>query len=69
MGGFGVANFYLGYTGKAVAQLLLTLIGWIAFGLGPIAAALWGLIEGIMILCSNQGDPLHRDGKGVELLD
>ena len=29
LGTLGVHNFYLGYTGKAVAQLLLTLIGWI----------------------------------------
>mgnify|MGYP002146302640 CR=1 FL=1 len=28
-GSLGVHNFYLGNTGKAVAQLLLTLIGWI----------------------------------------
>ena len=29
LGGLGVHNFYLGNTGKAVAQLLLTLVGWI----------------------------------------
>ena len=37
----------------AVAQLLLTLVGWILLGLGPIAAAIWGFVEGIIILCSN----------------
>ena len=41
LGGLGVHNFYLGNTGKAVAQLLLTLVGWILLGLGPIAAAIW----------------------------
>ena len=35
LGTLGVHNFYLGYTGKAVAQLLLTLIGWIIL-IGPI---------------------------------
>ncbi len=69
LGCFGVGNFYLGFTGKAVAQLLLTLLGWIVLGLGPIAASIWGLIEGIMILCSHPGQPAHRDAKGVELTD
>lgn len=32
LGSLGVHNFYLGYTGKAVAQLLLTLIGGWACG-------------------------------------
>ena len=50
LGSLGVHNFYLGYTSKAVTQLLLTLVGWILCGLGPIAAWIWGLIEGIMIL-------------------
>lgn len=30
-GAYGVHNFYLGYTGKAVAQLILTIIGFITF--------------------------------------
>ena len=28
LGSFGVHNFYLGYTGKAVAQLLITLLSF-----------------------------------------
>ena len=50
LGSLGVHNFYLGFTGKAVAQLLLTLVGWILCGIGPIVAGIWGLIEGILIL-------------------
>ena len=46
-GGFGVHNFILGYTGKAVAQLLITLLSF--FSLYPVSA-LWGLLEGILIL-------------------
>lgn len=69
LGSLGVHNFYLGYTSKAVAQLLLTCVGWIFFGLGPAAAAIWSLIEAILILCSNYGSPWHRDGRGVELRD
>ncbi len=69
LGAFGVHNFYLGYTGKAVAQLLLTLLGWILLGLGPIAAYIWGLVEGILIISSSYGSNWHRDGQGMELRD
>ena len=57
LGGWGVHNFYLGYTGKATAQIVLTF----CFGIG----AIWGLIEGIMILCGK----ISTDAKGVPLKD
>ena len=69
LGALGVHNFYLGYTGKAVAQLLLTLVGWVLFGLGPVVAWVWGLIESILILCSTYGSNWHRDAKGFGLSD
>ena len=55
LGGFGIHRFYLGYGGIGAAQLVLTIIGWltICFVVGivlVIAAWLWGLIEGILIL-------------------
>lgn len=68
LGCFGVHNFYLGNTGKAVAQLLLTVIGWILI-IGPAVAGIWGLVEGILILCSHYGSQWHRDAHGVELQD
>src|SRR5215218_1174928 len=43
LGGFGVHNFYLGNTNKAIIQIVVTLV---TCGIGSI----WGLIEGIMIL-------------------
>ncbi len=61
-GCFGVHNFYLGYTGKAVAQLLITLLS--CFILSPISA-IWGLIEGIMILTGS----INTDAKGMPLGD
>ena len=61
-------NFYLGYTGKAVAQLLLTLIGWIIL-IGPIISGIWALIEAVLLLCSSYGSNWHRDGRGQELQD
>lgn len=69
LGALGVHNFYLGFTGKAVAQLLLTLIGWMLFGLGLVVAWIWGFVEGILILCSTYGSNWHRDAKGIELSD
>lgn len=56
-GGFGVHNFYLGYTSKAVIQIVVT---FVTCGIG----SLWGFIEGIMILCGSiktdaQGRPLR----------
>lgn len=65
LGCFGVHNFYLGYTGKAIGQLCLTLIGWILCGLGPIIAGVWGLVEGILILTGS----ISVDADGNELSD
>lgn len=65
LGYLGIHNFYLGYNSKAVAQLLLTVVGWIFFGLGPIAASVWGLIEGIEILSGY----IKTDANGVPLVD
>ena len=47
LGAFGVHNFYLGYTGKAVAQLLISVL---SCGVLAVASEIWGLVEGIQIL-------------------
>ncbi len=65
IGCWGVHNFYLGNTGKGVAQLLLGTVGCLACGLGLLASSIWGLIEGIMILCES----INTDGKGQPLKD
>lgn len=62
LGGLGVHNFYLGNTGKAVAQLLITCLS--CGILGPISA-IWGFIEGILILCGN----ITTDANGNTLSD
>ena len=62
LGGFGVHNFYLGYTGKAIAQLLITLL---TCGFGAFVSSIWGLIEGILILTGS----INVDGNGVPLKD
>lgn len=60
LGSLGIHNFYLGYTGKGVAQLLLTLLGWVVFMLGPIVAGIWALVEFIMILTRSYPDRWGR---------
>jgi len=62
LGGLGIHNFYLGYTGKAVTQLLITIL---TCGLGSFISGIWGLIEGIMILT----DSIKTDAKGNPLND
>lgn len=47
LGCLGVHNFYLGYTTKGIIQLVITLG---TFGAGAFVSAIWGLVEGIMIL-------------------
>lgn len=63
LGYLGVHNFYLGYTEKAVCQLVLTMVGWCFFGLGPAISFTWGFIEGILILTGS----IHTDASGKEL--
>lgn len=58
LGGWGIHNFYLGNTSRAVIQLILTLV---TCG----AASLWGFIEGILILCGN----INTDSQGRPLKD
>ena len=65
LGWIGVHNFYLGYTGKAVAQLLLGTIGLCFFGIGAIVSGVWGLVEGIFIFTGK----IDRDAKGIPLSD
>lgn len=68
LGGFGVHNFYLGYTTKAVIQLVGSILGIILscifIGIFVVMGmSIWGLIEGIMILCGK----IDKDAKGTPL--
>jgi TM2 domain-containing membrane protein YozV/ribosomal protein L40E len=55
LGGLGIHNFYLGYTGKAVAQLVLLVLGFATLGITSIIAGIWGFVEGILILTGSIG--------------
>lgn len=62
LGGFGVHNFYLGYTGKAVAQLLITVLSCCMLS---FVSSIWGFIEGILILSGN----INKDADGNDLVE
>lgn len=72
LGQFGVHNFYLGYTTKAIIQVSVSAVGYLlsicTFGLSclaPLGISVWGLIEGIMILAGS----IDKDGNGNPLKD
>ena len=70
LGTFGVHNFYLGYTGKAITQLVLTIVGYIlccvVVGVFLVIGIwIWSLVEAIMILTGK----INVDGKGNPLAD
>jgi TM2 domain-containing membrane protein YozV len=61
LGGLGVHNFYLGFIGKGLAQLLISVLslGFLAF-----ISGIWGLIEGILILTGS----IDKDAAGNPLV-
>ncbi|WP_346926147.1 TM2 domain-containing protein [uncultured Arthrobacter sp.] len=64
LGGLGIHRFYLGFTKIAVIQLILTLVlGALTFGI----VALWGVVEGIMIIAGSSH--FRVDAQGVPLRD
>jgi TM2 domain-containing membrane protein YozV len=58
LGGLGLHRFYLGYVGIGIVQIIVTLVT-----LG--AGALWGMIEGILILAGS----INKDAQGQPLRD
>ena len=73
LGSLGVHNFYLGHTGKAVGQLVGTIVGYVllivVIGIFIIAGiSIWALIEGILILSARPGSyPWGVDARGIPL--
>lgn len=70
LGCFGVHNFYLGYTAKAVTQLVLTIVGLllscIVIGVFLVMGIwIWALVEGVMILTGK----IDKDANGIPLTD
>jgi TM2 domain-containing membrane protein YozV len=65
VGALGIHRFYLGYNAIGAAQLILALLGLLTCGITSIAAAIWGLIEGILILTGS----INTDAAGQPLAD
>ncbi|QQM68259.1 TM2 domain-containing protein [Actinomyces weissii] len=65
LGTFGIHNFYLGQTGKGVAQLLITVL---SCGFLAVVSSIWGLVEGVLILTATPGSqPWGVDADGYPL--
>lgn len=68
LGSLGIHRFYLGFTTIGIIQILMSTVGAVfTFGLSAIAAGIWGLIEGIMILVGSE--QFRRDAQGIPLKD
>lgn len=65
LGAFGVHRFYLGYNTIAIIQLVLGVAGILTCGLTTLASAIWGIIDGVMILTGS----IATDANGVPLRD
>ena len=65
IGTLGIHNFYLGYTGKGLIQLLGSLL---SCGFLALPIAIWAFVEGILILTARPGEPPWGvDAEGVPL--
>jgi len=53
VGTLGIHNFYLGHTGRGIAQLLITVL---TFGIGALITWPWSLIELIMMATGSLHD-------------
>lgn len=60
IGSLGVHNFYLGYTKRAVTQLLLTLL---SCGALSVISGVWALVEGIFYLTGHENYTTDADGR------
>ncbi len=58
LGGLGIHNFYLGNSGRAIAQIIVSVF---TCGIG----CFWGIIEGILILTGK----IDTDADGNPLVD
>lgn len=62
LGVLGIHNFYLGNSGKAIAQILLSTVGSIII-VGPIVSLIWSLVETVQLLTES----IDRDANGYKI--
>jgi TM2 domain-containing membrane protein YozV/RNA polymerase subunit RPABC4/transcription elongation factor Spt4 len=65
VGWLGIHRFYLGYNTIGIIQLVLGVLGFLTCGVTTLVAAIWGLVEGILILTGS----INRDALGQPLRD
>lgn len=63
LGVFGIHNFYLGNTGKAIAQVLIATVGSLFLGIGFVAAYVWATVEAVLLLIES----IDRDADGYKI--
>ena len=56
LGTLGIHQFYMGKTGIGVLMLLMTLLGILTCGLTAAAAAIWALVDVILIFTGTTRD-------------
>lgn len=56
LGAIGIHKFYLDDTKNAVIRIIVSLVGSLLFGLGPVAMSVVGLIEGILYLTKEDSE-------------
>lgn len=64
LGPLGIHNFYLGNNNKALAQLLICMIGSLLAGIGLVVSWTWALIEAVMIFTEKS----DMDANGYKLM-
>ncbi|MAO45980.1 MAG: hypothetical protein CL823_02410 [Crocinitomicaceae bacterium] len=59
LGGFGVHNFYAGYTGRGIAQLMIFFFGWLLIFIPNLLVTIWIIVEIITV---------NKDSNGVQMI-
>ena len=70
LGTFGIHNFYLGYTTKAIIQLVLTIVGYMTMCLIigffiVLGVEIWAIVEAVLIFTGKN----NTDAQGNLLAD
>jgi TM2 domain-containing membrane protein YozV len=65
LGWLGIHRFYLGYNTIGAVQLVLGVAGLFTCGITTVAAAIWGIIDGVQILTGS----IATDAQGIPLRD
>ncbi len=63
LGVFGIHNFYLGDSNKAIIHILVATLGSLLAGLGFIASYIWAIVEAVQLLT----DSIDRDSNGYKI--